>query len=100
MIEISYECIYTNSIFQAFLSDFMFVSWIDCLIDGLLIKKRDHPYLDGNTILISVVTHYQRVLLTVVCFLDDRYNTGVLPSKHNADALKVCERITVSSFFR
>ena len=67
MIEISYECKHTNSIFQAFLSDYMFVSWIDCLIDGLLIKKRDHPYLDGNTILISVVTHYQRVLLTVMC---------------------------------
>jgi hypothetical protein len=40
-------------------------------------------------------------LLTVMCvFLNDRYNIGVLPSKHNADALKVCERITVSSFFR
>ncbi|GMY16858.1 U3 small nucleolar ribonucleoprotein protein IMP3-like [Fagus crenata] len=32
--------------------------------------------------------------------LEKLYNIGVLPSKHNADALKVCERITVSSFFR
>ncbi|XP_041015487.1 U3 small nucleolar ribonucleoprotein protein IMP3 isoform X2 [Juglans microcarpa x Juglans regia] len=29
-----------------------------------------------------------------------KYNIGVLPSKHNTDALKLCERITASSFCR
>ncbi|KAG2666702.1 hypothetical protein I3843_15G074300 [Carya illinoinensis] len=32
--------------------------------------------------------------------LEKLYNIGVIPSKHNIDALKVCERITASSFCR
>ncbi|KAE8021844.1 hypothetical protein FH972_007699 [Carpinus fangiana] len=32
--------------------------------------------------------------------LEKLYNIGVIPSKQNIDALKVCERITVSSFCR
>ncbi|KAL4652760.1 hypothetical protein ACB092_01G254800 [Castanea dentata] len=40
-----------------------------------------------------------RIQLTDL-LLEKLYNIGVLPSKHNADVLKVCERITVSSFFR